>query len=186
MKKTIFSIAIMGFALNLFSACCEKGECKAKTEVPAQTTTTQSIKADVVKAEKAAKTSELKIREDFDKALADAEKEGKILMLHFSGSDWCPPCKALHKLVIDTKEFKKYANEKLTYVLSDWDKMRMPKSKDFAKQHAALIEQLQIEGFPTIVLINPKTKKAEKLLGVPSQTPEGFIEQIELFKEKSK
>ena len=186
MKKIIFSIAVMGFALNLFSACCEKDACKAKAEAPAQTTTAQSIKADVVKAEKAAKTSELKIREDFDKALADAEKEGKILMLHFSGSDWCMPCKALHKLVIDTKEFKKYADEKLVYFLSDWDENRAPKSKDFAKQHAALIEQLQIEGFPTIVLINPKTKKAEKLLGVPSQTPEGFIEQIELFKEKSK
>lgn len=186
MKKTIFSIAIIGFALNLFSACCEKGECKAKTEAPAQTTTTQSIKADIAKAEKAGKTAELKIREDFDKALADAEKEGKILMLNFSGADWCVPCKALHKLVIDTKEFKDYANEKLTYVLSDWNELRMPKSKDFAKQHAALMEQLQIEGFPTIVLINPQTKKAEKILGVPFQTPNELIMEIEAFKEKSK
>lgn len=184
MKKIIFSIAVMGFALNLFSACCEKGACNGKPEPVASVQ--QSVKADIAKAERAGERAELKVREDFDKAFADAEKEGKILMLHFSGSDWCMPCKALHKFVIDTKEFKKYANEKLVYVFSDWDENRAPKSKEFAKQHAALMEQLQIEGFPTIVLINPKTKKAEKLLGVPSQTPEGFIEQIEVFKEKSK
>ena len=65
---------------------------------------TASIKQDVKKAE-------LKITEDFDKALAEAKKEGKLLMLHFEGSDWCPPCKMLHKYVVNTEKFAEYAKE---------------------------------------------------------------------------
>ena len=37
---------------------------------------------------------------DFEKAKAQAAKEGKPILMEFTGSDWCPPCKALHKNVL--------------------------------------------------------------------------------------
>ena len=35
---------------------------------------------------------------DFAKAKAQSAKEGKPVLMEFTGSDWCPPCKALHKM----------------------------------------------------------------------------------------
>ena len=37
---------------------------------------------------------------DFEKAKTQAAKEGKPILMEFTGSDWCPPCKALHKNVL--------------------------------------------------------------------------------------
>ena len=140
---------------------------------------TASIKQDVKKAE-------LKITEDFDKALAEAKKEGKLLMLHFEGSDWCPPCKMLHKYVVNTEKFAEYAANKLKYVVSDWGRGSGPKSENFAKRHRALAEEFELEAFPTIVLINPQTNKMEKIVGFAVRTPEALIERIELFEGANK
>ncbi len=43
---------------------------------------------------------------DFEKAKAQAAKEGKSILMEFTGSDWCPPCKALHKNVLIKDVFK--------------------------------------------------------------------------------
>ena len=42
----------------------------------------------------------------FEKAKELAAKEGKPILMEFTGSDWCPPCKALHKNVLGTDVFK--------------------------------------------------------------------------------
>ena len=43
---------------------------------------------------------------DFAKAKAQSAKEGKPILMEFTGSDWCPPCKALHKNVLTSDVFK--------------------------------------------------------------------------------
>ena len=43
---------------------------------------------------------------DFEKAKAQAAKEEKSILMEFTGSDWCPPCKALHKNVLIKDVFK--------------------------------------------------------------------------------
>ena len=74
------------------------------------------------------KAAVLKSETDFDKAYEAAKKEGKKLMLEFAGLDWCPPCKMLHKFVVGTDEFAKYANEKLHVVLADFKRGGEPAS----------------------------------------------------------
>lgn len=169
MKKKISIILALACLAPLMSFAEESSAEKALAEA----------KKDVEKVE-------LKVSQDFDKALAEAKKEGKILMLHFSGSDWCPPCKMLHKFVTDTKDFAEYANKNLKYVFSDWDRASGPKSKEFAARHEKLAQEFQLEGFPTIVLINPQNNKAYKIVGFEVRTPKELIERIEVFKEKSK
>ena len=44
---------------------------------------------------------------DFAKAKAQSAKEGKPILMEFTGSDWCPPCKALHKNVLTSDIFRK-------------------------------------------------------------------------------
>ena len=42
----------------------------------------------------------------FEKAKQQAAKEGKPILMEFTGSDWCPPCKALHKNVLVKDAYK--------------------------------------------------------------------------------
>src|SRR5947209_4624292 len=61
---------------------------------------------------------------DLPKALGKAKAEKKLVLMDFTGSDWCPPCKALHKNVLSSKEFEGYAQTNLVLVLVDF-----PRSK---------------------------------------------------------
>ena len=41
---------------------------------------------------------------DAEKAKEQAKKEGKAILMDFTGSDWCPPCKQLKSKVFDSQE----------------------------------------------------------------------------------
>ena len=43
---------------------------------------------------------------DFDKAKAQAAKEGKSILMEFTGSDWCPPCINLEQKILKTQRWK--------------------------------------------------------------------------------
>jgi thioredoxin-related protein len=53
--------------------------------------------------------SDLNWLTDFTKAKILAQKEHKPIIMLFTGSDWCPPCKAMHKDLFPNKEFQKLA-----------------------------------------------------------------------------
>jgi thiol-disulfide isomerase/thioredoxin len=93
---------------------------------------------------------------NFEEAKKIALKEGKPILLDFTGSDWCPPCKALHKNVFSTEEFAKEAAGK--YVLVELD---FPRTKQIAPEVKAQNSELQkkyaITGFPTVLLVDAKT-----------------------------
>ena len=120
-------------------------------------------------------------KSETDKAYEAAKKEGKKLMLEFAGLDWCPPCKMLHKFVVGTDEFAKYANEKLHVVLADFKRGGEPADKKNAKKMLELAEKYRLRYFPTIVIINPKTDKVKILEGLQTKTPQELIEVIETF-----
>ena len=132
-----------------------------------------------IKAE--AKTVEVKAETDFDKAYDAAKKEGKVLMLEFAGLGWCPPCKMLHKFVINTEEFAKYADKKLHVVLADFERGGEPVNKKSAKKFLELSEKYNLRYFPTIVLINPKNDKTQVIEGFNTKSPRELIEVIETF-----
>ncbi len=48
---------------------------------------------------------------DFAKAKAQSTKEGKPILMEFTGSDWCPPCMALHDNVLTSDVFRADAQE---------------------------------------------------------------------------
>ncbi len=48
---------------------------------------------------------------DYDTALAKAEKEDKNILVYFTGSDWCPPCKMLKKDLFETTAFQDISND---------------------------------------------------------------------------
>ncbi len=69
-------------------------------------------------------TDKVQWQTDYQKVLKIAKKEKKNVLVFFTGSDWCPPCKMLKKDLFETEEFKTLSEE---YVLLYID---IPRNKD--------------------------------------------------------
>ena len=57
--------------------------------------------------------------DDFDAAKAQAKSEGKLLLVDFSGSDWCGWCKKLDEEVFAKPEFLEGAKKDFVLVMVD-------------------------------------------------------------------
>ena len=81
-------------------------------------------------------------------AQQEAKANNKLLLLDFTGSDWCGWCIKLNKEVFSKPEFKDYANKNLVLMEVDFPRGKSQGS-DIKKQNEGLAQQYQIEGFPT-------------------------------------
>jgi thioredoxin-related protein len=119
---------------------------------------------------------------NFDTAQERARSEKKVLLMEFTGSDWCPPCIMLERQVFSQPEFKDYAAEHL--VLLEVDFPRMKELSDEQKTaNVQLAERYGIEGFPTIVLLDSTGKKIGELGYMPGG-PRTFIAAVEELRIK--
>ena len=56
---------------------------------------------------------------DLAEAKAKSAEEGKSILMEFTGSDWCPPCMALHDNVLTSDVFKQQIPEKFILLKLD-------------------------------------------------------------------
>src|SRR5260221_10642471 len=61
---------------------------------------------------------------DLPKAQAKAKSEKKLVVLDFTGSDWCGWCIKLHKEVFSKPDFAKYAKDNLILVEVDFPRQK--------------------------------------------------------------
>ena len=89
---------------------------------------------------------------DLPQAQAKAKAEGKSVLIHFTGSDWCGWCMKLRKDVFTKVEFEQYARSNLVLVAIDFPKRKLlPPTAQAVNQRVA--EQYQVQGFPTLILV---------------------------------
>ena len=98
---------------------------------------------------------------DYDAALKQAATENKYVLVDFSGSDWCGWCMKLDKEVFSQKEFIDYAKENLICVLLDFPRAK-EQSDAVKKQNQTLLQKYGVQGFPTVLILNPKGKVVER------------------------
>jgi len=111
---------------------------------------------------------------DFEAAKALAAKEKKLIYLDFTGSDWCPPCKALHKNVLVKPEFLDYAKENLVLVVVDFPRKRKLEP-ELAKSNKALAKKFGVRGYPTIVIIDADGKELHRHVGYGGQKASAYV-----------
>ena len=99
---------------------------------------------------------------DFSKAQAEARGSRKLLLVDFTGSDWCIWCKKLHAEVFTQPEFQNYAKENLVLVTVDFPRAK-PLATEVRKQNEVLAQKYGIQGFPTIVVLNGAGKQVGEL-----------------------
>lgn len=91
-----------------------------------------------------------------------ASAENRLLLMNFTGSDWCPWCVKLKKEVFETSEFKDYAARNLVLLEVDFPRKK-ELSPDLKKANEALRKEYAIRGYPTVVVLDSKLKKIGQL-----------------------
>ncbi len=104
---------------------------------------------------------ELSWETDMSKAVERAEKENKVIMLFFTGSDWCGWCIRLQNEVFKQADFKSWAQEKVVLVELDFPR-NTPQSEDIKNQNVTLSQMFEVKGYPTVWFVKP-SKAGEKI-----------------------
>lgn len=95
--------------------------------------------------------------EDINAAVEQAAADDKDLMILYTGSDWCPPCKLLEKEVLSEKEFQDELDAQYVLVKLDFPQT-IEQAPEVAQRNAEWRERFGIEGYPTIVLTDVSLK----------------------------
>lgn len=120
---------------------------------------------------------------DLPKAQAQAKAENKLLFLDFTGSDWCPACILFHDQVAMSPEFAAYAKSKLVLMVVDFPN-KSSQSDALKSANLVLQKKYEVEGFPTLILLNDDGKELGRQLGYDSSGPKAFIAELEGFSKK--
>ena len=120
---------------------------------------------------------------DFTAAQKKAKDEKKLVLMDFTGSDWCGWCIKLNKEVFTTKEFSDYAKDNLVMVEVDFPR-RKQLSDDQKKANEKLQSKYGAEGFPTIVVLNSEGKQVWKQVGYMQGGPKAWIAKLDEVKKK--
>jgi thioredoxin-related protein len=119
---------------------------------------------------------------DLPKALEQAKAEKKMVLLDFTGSDWCPPCKALHSTVLTSSEFSNFAKDNLILVELDF-----PRSKQQTAELKAANQELSkkygIRGYPTIIVLDADGKELFRKVGYGGTAAKDYVADLAKLKK---
>jgi thioredoxin-related protein len=117
---------------------------------------------------------------DFNDATTEATKENKLILINFSGSDWCGPCIRLRKEILESSTFEDYAKDNLILVRADFPRQKK-NQLDAAqvKRNEALADKYNPDGkFPFTLLVDKNGKILKEWDGFPNESPEKFVAEI--------
>lgn len=102
---------------------------------------------------------------DFEKAKKESNLSDKPILMYFTGSDWCGPCKMLKTDFFNTESFEKKAEN---FILL---KVDMPRRLDIItpeqkKKNKILVKKYNKKGgYPNLVVLNKKLDVIGELTG---------------------
>ncbi len=97
------------------------------------------------------------IVDDFNAAKKQAAEQNKGILIEFTGSDWCPPCKALRANVLTTPEFIAEASKNFVLLELDYPNAK-PQTDAVKEANRKYSEMYGVEGFPTVVFADATGK----------------------------
>jgi protein disulfide-isomerase len=119
---------------------------------------------------------------DLSKAEAQAKAENKIVLVDFTGSDWCGWCIKFKKDVLDTTEFQEYAAKNVVLVELDYPNKKV-QTDELKKANAALKAKYDVHGYPTLLVLDKDGKEIGRQVGYAEGGPKAFIAKLEGFKK---
>jgi len=132
---------------------------------------------------------------DYAKAMEQAKTGNRLLLLDFTGSDWCPMCMNIKRTLLDTNEFSDYAGKNLVLLEVDFPGPMIRQTPELKKQNKDLDAKYKVDGsLPTLVILNSDGKELGRLGGekgaeylgqIADKGPSALIAELEKLKAKS-
>src|SRR6478672_3031137 len=97
---------------------------------------------------------------NIDQAKKEATESHKLILVNFSGSDWCGPCIRMHQEIFENTGFAQYAGDHLVLVNADFPRLKKHElSKDQQAKNDQLADKYDKDGiFPLTVLLSSDGK----------------------------
>lgn len=121
---------------------------------------------------------------DVPQALVKAKKENKMVLLDFTGSDWCTWCIKFKNEALQTQAFASYASTNLVCVEVDFPR-RTAISPALKQANKALAAQYGVESFPTFVILSKDGKELGRQKGYHPGGAQPFVAKLENLKTKN-
>jgi protein disulfide-isomerase len=106
-----------------------------------------------------------------------------MVLMNFTGSDWCGFCIKLRKEVFSSAEFAEYAKKNLVLVEVDFPSKKHLDAA-LTKANDALKEKHKVKGYPTLVILNSEGKKLGEEVGYGGGGPKAVLAKIDKFRSK--
>jgi len=116
---------------------------------------------------------------DLGAGLEQAKADGKLVLVSFTGSDWCGGCITLRREVFSQPEFDAFAAEHLVLIEVDFPR-RKALSAAQRSTNETLARQFGVTGFPTVVVLDG-TGKRLGVIGYLPGGPKPFLSVLQHF-----
>jgi thioredoxin-related protein len=117
---------------------------------------------------------------NFNDAITKAKEGKKKVFMLATGSDWCPPCKALKSNVLSHAKFQRVAGKNFVFLWLDFPRRaRLPQDQI---QHNYTVKQHFPfgNGVPSAVIIDPVSRKVlGKISGYKPLN--GYLDELEKY-----
>ena len=117
---------------------------------------------------------------DFPAALQQAQTQNKLVLINFSGSDWCEWCLKFDQEVLATSRFADYAGKNLVLLKADFPR-KTPQDEILKRNNTALQKTFHVNAFPTYILLNTNGDELGRQAGYLPGGPNAFIKELEMF-----
>jgi len=97
---------------------------------------------------------DLQWADSFEEAKKIAKKKNRPILVFFTGSDWCGPCKMLQQDFFNTDEFIKLADKNLVLYEADFPRRTDIITPEQKSTNFKLQGKYAVRGYPTIIFID--------------------------------
>jgi protein disulfide-isomerase len=120
---------------------------------------------------------------DYQKAQEEAKANHKLLLLDFTGSDWCGFCFQLDKAILSQPQFKDYASKNLVLVEIDFPRRGGSRwnaqPSELKKQNEELAGRYEVVGYPTLVVLDGEGKTVWRCDGLYPGGIAAFLAELD-------
>ena len=117
---------------------------------------------------------------DINSASEDARANKKLILLNFSGSDWCIPCRKLKKELFSDSTFLQYAEKCLILVNADFPNKKGLITDEQLAKNEKLAEKYNPNGdFPLTLIIDSNGNVLKTWKGLIQMPSSEFIQSID-------
>jgi thioredoxin-related protein len=117
---------------------------------------------------------------DFNEAQKIATQKHQLILLNFSGSDWCGPCIRLRKEIFNSEAFLNFSDSNLVLLNADFPRNSKNKlTTEQEKKNDAIADKYNVDGkFPYTLLLNADGKILKTWEGFPNVSPGEFVNEV--------